>query len=474
MSVKIYPESKQISTRPAAKRVAPLCLTLLCRLVTPELVAYLTVVLTLSAQAQDGSANLPKWLSLSFEQQSRMQTLDGQFRAGLDGGDQAFEMRNTLAAEADLGEFSVQAEVADMRTWFHDEGTPLDSFTNNPMDILQANLSIPLSSLFSPEDRGFVKIGRFTMDLGSRRFIARNRYRNTINAFGGIHAFLQNGDSTFQIFYTQPTIRRVAGDWSENDPRLDRESSDKLMWGAFYETLLPSRQDYLETYVLGLDENRKQPANQRFDVIGVGARLYRNPAPAQWNYEVEAMTQFGDAPALDELSPPRDHRADYFHLALGYSFEAAWEPRLSFLYHFASGDKDPLDAESNSFDHYYGVPRPDFGPTGILRAFQRYNINSPGLMLNLQPASDVDAYIRLQNYSLAEAAQGWSTTRYRHPGNLDEDHAALQLETRMRWHLMDNKLTLDGGYTWLRAGSYMDLVGKGDSHYFYLQTIFRL
>ncbi|MCG8413495.1 MAG: alginate export family protein, partial [Pseudomonadales bacterium] len=215
-------------------------------------------------------------------------------------------------------------------------------------------------------------------------------------------------------------------------------------------------------------------ANQRFDVIGTGARFYRSPALSSWSYEVEALYQFGDAPALDAVSPPRDHKAAYFHLNLGYSFEAAWQPRLSFLYHYASGDEDPLDNESNNFDHFYGVPRPDFGPTGLHRAFQRFNINTPGLMVNLQPASNVDAYIRVQDYALAEEAQGWRTTRYRHPGNLGEDHVGTQLETRVRWHLMQNKLTIDGGYTWLSAGSYMDLVDKGDSHYFYVQTIVRL
>jgi hypothetical protein len=39
--------------------------------------------------------------------------------------------------------------------------------------------------------------------------------------------------------------------------------------------------------------------------------------------------------------------------------------------------------------------------------------------------------------------------------------------------LFSNKLTIDGGYVWINAGPYMDLVNKGDSHYVYLQTIVR-
>lgn len=431
-------------------------------------------VTSISVNAQDGINSLPDWLSLSFQQQSRMQVLDGQFRAGLNGNDQAFEMRNTLNAEASFDGFTIQTEFADMRTYLDESDTPLDSLTNNPLDILQANVSFSLAGVFKPEDRGFIKIGRFTMDQGSRRFVARNRYRNTINAFGGVHARLEDDDSALEFFYTQPTIRRVSGDFADNDPRLDKESADKLFWGARFEKTLASQEDFFEAYLLGLDENRNQASHRSFNILGLGSRVYRNPAMGQWNYEVEALHQFGDAPALDPTLPLRDHDAQYFHLTLGYTFEASWQPRLSFLYHYASGDDNPLDNESNNFDHFYGVPRPDFGPTGLHRAFQRFNINTPGLMLNLNPASNVDAYIRVQNYSLAEEEQGWSTTRFRHPGNLGEDEIGTQLETRVRWNLFSNKLTIDSGYVWLSAGPYMDDVNKGDSHYFYVQTILRL
>ena len=95
-------------------------------------------------------------------------------------------------------------------------------------------------------------------------------------------------------------------------------------------------------------------------------------------------------------------------------------------------------------------------------------------MLNFQPAANVDAYLRWQRPSLAEETQGWRTTRYQHSGNFREDHLGDQLETRIRWHVMPNQLTIDSGYVWVDAGPYMDMVNKGDSHYFYVQTILRL
>lgn len=148
----------------------------------------LLLVIAPPIQAQTDGSGLPDWLSLGFEQQSRMQVLNGQFRAGLDGDDQGFEWRNALTVNMDFESFSIETEIADMRTYFTDEDSPLDSFFTNPLDILQANVNIPVSGLFSEDDKGFIKIGRFTMDQGSRRFVARNRYRNTINSFAGVHA----------------------------------------------------------------------------------------------------------------------------------------------------------------------------------------------------------------------------------------------------------------------------------------------
>jgi len=429
---------------------------------------------TLPTQAQTDGSGLPDWLSLTFEQQTRMQAVNGQFRAGIDGDDQALEWRNQLAAEARFDGFSIQAEIADMRTYFGDRDTPLDSFTTNALDILQLNVTFDLNGLFSPEDTGFIKVGRFTMDQGSRRFVARNRFRNTQNAFGGVHAGLKHGDSSLELFYTYPTIRRSEGDLLDNKPKLDKETSDKIFWGGRFDTRLTEENDIFEATVLGLDENRDQPGNQRFDIIGTGVRVYRNPRPSRWHYEAEGMVQFGDAPALTADGPVRDHRAEYLFLNFGYTFAANWQPRLSFIYHYASGDKDPFDDESNSFDHFYGVPRPDYGPTGLWRAFQRFNINAPGLMLDLRPASNIDGYIRILDFSLVEEAQGWSTTRYQHPGGLGEDHVGTQLETRLRWRLFSNKLTLEGGYTLLNGGSYLDRVNKGNSHYYYVQTVLLL
>jgi hypothetical protein len=438
-----------------------------------SVVSCLLAVFVSGAHAQE-SSGLPDWLSFEFEQQTRMQALEGQFRAGLDGSDQTLEWRHLLKIDAAFEKFSVTTELADMRTYFSDSGTPLDGGITNPLDILQLNVTVPLQGVFREDDEGFIRIGRFTMDQGARRLAARNRYRNTINAFSGIYSGLAWDDTNIELFYSLPTARRYSGDPLDNDPRLDNEPGNQIFWGAFFTTRLPNLLDMVEVYLYGLDENRDQAANQRLKILTPGLRFYRSPRPSRWHYEFDNLIQVGDAPARDAISPLRNHKARFTHLEIGYSFDAPWQPRLSFIYDYASGDKNPLDGDNNSFDSLYGVPRPEYGPTGTYRAFVRNNINTPGLLLNLEPRDNVDAFVKLQRYSLATQAQGWKTTRYRHPGGLGEDYVGTQLETRLRWHVLNRKLTIEGGYTWLNAGDYMSLVGKGDSHYYYIQTILRL
>jgi len=55
----------------------------------------------------------PGFLSLEAEQQSRMQFLDGQFRAGLKGSDQALELRTTLKATMQFDKVALVTELAD-------------------------------------------------------------------------------------------------------------------------------------------------------------------------------------------------------------------------------------------------------------------------------------------------------------------------------------------------------------------------
>ena len=79
----------------------------------------------------------------------------------------------------------------------------------NSVELLRAYLEVTgtASGRFAGEHE--LQLGRMTMDFGSRRLVARNRFRNTSNAFTGV-AWTWKGvrDHTLRAFYVLPLKRR--------------------------------------------------------------------------------------------------------------------------------------------------------------------------------------------------------------------------------------------------------------------------
>ena len=127
---------------------------------------------------------LPEWLRVAGEQRTRYETLDGQFRAGRQGGDQALALRTSLTAELNTHPVGLFTEILDAREYLTDVGSPIDNTMVNPLEVLQAHVRWEAADLI-PGGTNTLKLGRETLDLGNRRLVARNAFRNTINAFTG-------------------------------------------------------------------------------------------------------------------------------------------------------------------------------------------------------------------------------------------------------------------------------------------------
>lgn len=66
--------------------------------------------------------------------------------------------------------------------------------------------------------------GRMTLDMGGRRYVARNDFRNTTNAFDGVHWQIGKPDTwRLRAFITEPVIR--------DEVQLD-EQNKKFYFGA--------------------------------------------------------------------------------------------------------------------------------------------------------------------------------------------------------------------------------------------------
>jgi hypothetical protein len=399
---------------------------------------------------------LPAWLDLAVEHRTRFEFFEGPFRPGEPDTQSQYPQRTRLRVGVDgPGPVRFLAELQDART--HGDG-PRDFILlqTDKVDVLQLFVTAKTLDLLGTGLRADLHLGRLTMDFGSRRLLARNRFRNTTNSFDGIHLQLgEGGVWRVRAFLTRPVVR---------EPHyFDDDSSSKLrFWGVAYED---RRVDWLrlDASYFGLHDRR---LGLEFHTLGI--RGFRPEKPGRIDYELELIGQFGDRGELD-------HSAFAGHAELGYTFDLPWSPRLVGQFDYASGTADPNGDESHTFSFLFGARRFDLVQTGIYGPFRRSNILSPGVRLIVSPHPKVKVELKLRYWELAQARDAFVGTGLQDATGAAGRRLGTDIELRVQWRPKP-WLVLDAGYDHWFKGSYLDRVANvsstGDSDYFYLQTRF--
>lgn len=426
---------------------------------------------------------MPEWLSLSGHVRARYETFTNQFRAGFSGNGDAVLLRTSLRADARFAPGEATLEILDSRLLIEaDADTPINTTIVNPLEILQAYLGLRGEDIVAEGNRGFLLAGRHTMNVGSRRLISRNRFRNTINSFTGINATLDSTEGQHvRAFFALPVRRRLAepDDPDDGNIKIDDETSDVRFWGLFAssEELLPGLSGEIYYYDLDETDEADLPTrNRRLSTAGL--RVFRRPRPGEFDFEVEGVYQFGTsrATSADTDTTDLDHRAHFEHAEMGYSFHGAWKPRVVVQFDYASGDDDPNDGENNRFDTLFGSRRGELGPTSIFGPFSRSNLVTPGVRLFLEPTANTDVMFADRFYYLASETDAWVGTGVRDPSGQSGNHLGNLVELRWRWRPVPDNLTFDTGGAYLFKGSFAqdapNATGEGDSTFLYAQLTF--
>ena len=425
--------------------------------------------------------DLPHWLHLSGSHRTRYESLDNQFRAGRSGGDQMIALRTIVLAELRGQQFRSGVEVIDSRAMLDDRGSPLSTTMINPAELLQGYLAWHRHDLLEQGDTSVLRGGRLTLDVGSRRLVARSLFRNTINTFTGVEwNWHRSGGRRLQAFYTLPVNRKPndAEGLRNNDIEFDEEDTAVRFWGLLYDFGSLRADLHAEIYLLGLDENDSKGRQTRNrEHYTPGFRIYRNKAPGALDYLLEAALQFGQvrgstAPT-DRLD--LDHFAFFQHAELGYSFLRPWSPHLKLEFDYASGDDKPGDSESGQFDTLFGARRFEYGPTGIYGPFARRNLLSPALRLNLRPQPDIKLMLHYRGFWLADRNDAWTTSRVRDPSGNSGSFIGHQIETRLRYEVVPKNYRFEAGFALLFDGEFMrdapNSPAAGDAFYAYTQVL---
>ena len=426
--------------------------------------------------------NLPDWLTVSLEQRTRYETMDGTFRAGTRGGDQQIPLQNNLFLEARLNNFRIGGEFLDARQFGADSGSGVNNTHVDSADLIQGYLAWSDKNLLDSGLGTEVIVGRQTLNFGSRRLVARNVFRNTINSFDGLRVRVLNDKNwQFNAFVTMPVNRYPTSSTAllDNDMKFDRPDGNTWFSAGIFEIYnLPLKLN-AEAYLYHLDEadtKNNQTRNRRYFTQGM--RFYIKPAKSQFDFSFEGIGQFGTVRATTNATDRRvlSHTAWYQHLDVGYTFDAPWQPRFNVEYDYASGDKNPNDGKDGRFDTLYGARRFDYGPTGIYSAIARANINTPAYRLNVAPRSDLQASLSHRFLWLAERKDAWTTANLQDRTGRSGDFVGHQLELTTRWDF-NSSLNFETGWTHLFKGQFAKTAPQApnpqDVDYFYIQSLFR-
>jgi len=423
------------------------------------------------ATLQDAIGNPPDF-KLSASVRARYEMLDGQPRVGLRAEDRQIALRSTLAAEYRTGPIRMGGEIYDSRAYLDRAGSAISANEVNTFELVQAYVAGDFGNVFGPDSSAQVQLGRMMLNLGSRRLVAADDYRNTTNGYTGLRADLKARDgTTATLFYTLPQVR-LPDDLPSvrrGETRWDRESFDLRLWGGLLARPKTLTGATVEIGYFRLQERDApdRPTRDR-ELHTVSARVIRDPKAGRWDFEAEGIYQFGGIGQSQAAGAPRlPVEAWFVHADAGYTFPGPARLRLSVEYDHASGDGQ--GRTFRRFDTLFGMRRADLAPAGIYNAIGRTNIVTPGLRAEAAPGKRLDAFAVYRAMWLADRTDAFSTTGVRDASGRSGRFAGHQVEARLRYWLVPGFLRAEVNGVWLAKGRFLrtapNAPATGDTHY---------
>ncbi len=422
--------------------------------------------------------------------------ISGSFRPRVEGIANQFRPVPTFAANDILNsylttlhvEYGVKGpvrmgvELFDSRGYFQQRNSSAFTTEINALEPGQAYLNFDTGDLGDNGSKSSLTVGRFTKNIGSRRLVSRQQFRNTINAYTGVSFDWQGvGKDKFTALWVMPHTR-LPDDVNgilDNGIEFDRESLNLQLFGASY-TFANIFGGTFELYGYGLYEQDSgtglrsvQTRDRR--LFTPGLRLARAPRVGEFDYDFEGIYQTGLARETAAAADQRDLTvsAYFVHAEVGYTLDHEWKPRLSLHYDHASGDR-ANDGKFSRFDTLFGARRFEYGPTGLYGPVQRANLISPSIRAEITPSPVWDAFIAYRPLWLESATDTFAATLIRDRTGRSGTFAGHQIEGRLRYWISPNEMILDTGLAYLAKGDFLrnapNAPDTGDTFYGYLNT----
>jgi hypothetical protein len=172
------------------------------------------------------------------------------------------------------------------------------------------------------------------------------------------------------------------------------------------------------------------------------------PAGKGWDYGCFAAGQWGEY--------GRDSIQAFGVIGRGgYTFPAAWKPRVGFEINYASGDHDPDDGVTGTFDGIFGAM--DL-PYGWMNVVSWKNLEDCALTVSVQPAKPLRLSAEYHALRLAQARDAWywvnGRPERRDPTGQAGQELGQELDVIGRWQV-NQEIELLVGYARFFAGAFV-------------------
>lgn len=409
---------------------------------------------------------------------ARFETIDDVPHVGAPTNETWWAMRTNVTASWKQGMWMVGAELADSRVYGTKPGSAVASSDVNAFEPTQLFVSADLGPVLGKGSTVKLKAGRMSLNLGSRRLVAADDYRNAANIYTGLRADMSTASGFGgTAIYVLP-VARLPDDPAgvlDNRVALDKESFSTILWGGLLNYKEKSGWIIEPSFYHFRERDWPGHATRDRHLNTAGLRYYRSAAPGHVDGEVEAMYQWGhESASTAPTAATLDVSATFFHALLGYTFPKGWRPRVSLEFDRASGDSP--GGTYGRFDTLFGMRRGDLAPPGLYGVVGRANIVAPAIRVEATPDKAMDFSGSWRPMWLANTRDSFSTSGVRDASGKAGSYAGSQFDLRIRRWLVPRHLRAEWDGVLLLKGRFLhdapNAPAGGDTKYTSLALTF--
>lgn len=428
------------------------------------------------AHADDGKGPTDVKFTIDASARGRIEAIGGQFRPATSDSDIFVSFRTTVAAQLDLGDFTLGGEIVDARGYAESERSSVKTTEIDALEPVQTYIAYRLHDVAQKGDVLTATAGRFSLDIGSSRLVGRTDFPNTVLSYlGAMGEWRTKKKDRVVVFWSEPftALPDDAGGIHHNDFEFDRAAGNMTFFGASGTAAQAFAKTSVELYGYRLvEEDRPGRLTRDRHLSTFGSRVRRAPAKGHFDFEAEGALQRGTAHATTAASDIRDLpvHAGFAHLEAGWTATKGWAPRVSVMFDYATGDHG-----GNSYDRFdtlFGARRADFGPVALYGPVGRANLISPGARIEARPSKRFDMMAAVRDLWLATATDSFASTGVRDRTGASGRHAGVQIEARARRSLIPDRLRIEVGAAYLAKGRFLrdapNAPRTGDTRYGYM------